>query len=124
MGTQNKKNNLYRIIILFSMLLFAACLTMNVFLCGNYHLYELSDKATVFETCASFSYHSFSFFLFGLMYILALMVSLSLGSSPIAQNEILKMLEALSGTTNVQVLELDEEENCLPEKEKDHSKIE
>lgn len=42
---------------------------------------------------------------------LALMVSLSLGSSPIAQNEILKMLEALSGVANVQVYELDEEEN-------------
>ncbi len=42
---------------------------------------------------------------------LALMVSLSLGSSPIAQNEILKMLEALSGVENVQVYELDEEEN-------------
>lgn len=42
---------------------------------------------------------------------LALMVSLSLGSSPIAQNEILKMLEAISGTANVQVQELDEEEN-------------
>lgn len=42
---------------------------------------------------------------------LALMVSLSLGSSPIAQNEILKMLEALSGAANVQVYEFDEEEN-------------
>lgn len=42
---------------------------------------------------------------------LALMVSLSLGSSPIAQNVILKMLEALSGVQNVQVYELDEEEN-------------
>ena len=42
---------------------------------------------------------------------LALMVSLSLGSSPIAQNEILKMLEALSGVQNVQVYELDEEDN-------------
>lgn len=50
MGIQNQKNDLYRIIILFSMLLFAACLTMNVFLCGNCHLYELSDKAAVFET--------------------------------------------------------------------------
>lgn len=39
------------------------------------------------------------------------MVSLSLGSSPIAQNEILKMLEALSGAANVQVYEFDEEEN-------------
>lgn len=48
---------------------------------------------------------------------LALMVSLSLGSSPIAQNEILKMLEALSEAPNAQVLELDEED-CLSEREK------
>lgn len=41
---------------------------------------------------------------------LALMVSLSLGSSPIAQNEVLKMLEAFSKTENIQVQELDEEE--------------
>ena len=41
---------------------------------------------------------------------LALIVSLSLGSNPIAQNEILKMLEALSGATETQVQELDEEE--------------
>lgn len=39
------------------------------------------------------------------------MVSLSLGSSPIAQNEILKMLEGLSGKAKVQVQELDEEES-------------
>lgn len=38
------------------------------------------------------------------------MVSLSLGSGPIAQNEIVKMLEALSGADNEQVQELDEEE--------------
>ncbi len=43
--------------------------------------------------------------------VLALMVSLSLGSSPIAQNEILKMLEAFSGTVNTQIQELNEEEN-------------
>lgn len=42
---------------------------------------------------------------------LVLMVSLSLGSSPIAQNEILKMLEGLSGKAKVQVQELDEEES-------------
>ena len=42
---------------------------------------------------------------------LALLVGLSLGSSPIAQNEILKMLETLSGTIETQVQELDEEEN-------------
>lgn len=42
---------------------------------------------------------------------LILMVSLSLYSAPIAQNEIVKMLEALTKTGNVQVQELDEEEN-------------
>ena len=41
--------------------------------------------------------------------ILALMVSLSLGSGPIAQNEIRKMLEALSGTGVVQIQEAEEE---------------
>lgn len=41
---------------------------------------------------------------------IALMVSLSLGSGPVAQNEIAKMLEALSGTSEEQVQELDEEE--------------
>ena len=38
------------------------------------------------------------------------MVSLSLYSGPIAQNEIRKMLEALSGTSDAQVQELDEED--------------
>lgn len=38
------------------------------------------------------------------------MVSLSLGSGSIAQNEIVKMLEALSGTCDAQVQELDEED--------------
>ena len=42
---------------------------------------------------------------------LTLMVSLSVGSGPIAQNEIVKMLEALSGADNEQVQELDEEES-------------
>jgi len=42
---------------------------------------------------------------------LSLMVSLSLGSGPIAQNEIVKMLEALSGAGNEWVQELDEEES-------------
>lgn len=37
------------------------------------------------------------------------MISLSLGAGPMAQNEIAKMLEALSGTSNTQVQELDEE---------------
>ena len=41
--------------------------------------------------------------------ILALMVSLSLGSGPIAQNEIRKMLEALSGPGVVQIQEAEEE---------------
>lgn len=40
---------------------------------------------------------------------LILMVSLSLSAGPIAQNEIAKMLEALSGQSNVQVQVLDEE---------------
>lgn len=42
---------------------------------------------------------------------LTLMVSLSLGSGPIAQNEIVKMLEAFSGAGNEWVQELDEEES-------------
>lgn len=42
---------------------------------------------------------------------LTLMVCLSLGSGPIAQNEIVKILEALSGAGNEQVQELDEEES-------------
>ena len=42
---------------------------------------------------------------------LTLMVSLSLGSGPIAQNEIVKMLKALSGADKEQVQELDEEES-------------
>lgn len=40
---------------------------------------------------------------------LTLMVCLSLGSGPIAQNEIGKILEALSGVGNEQVQELSEE---------------
>ena len=42
-------------------------------------------------------------------FFLILMVCLSLGSGPIAQNEMAKMLEALSGTGEAQVQELDEE---------------
>ncbi len=38
------------------------------------------------------------------------MVSLSLYSGPIAQNELRKILEALSGTGDAQIQELDEEE--------------
>lgn len=42
---------------------------------------------------------------------LILMVSLSLGSGSLAQNEIRKLLEAFSGINDVQVVqELDEEE--------------
>ena len=50
---------------------------------------------------------------------LALIVSLSLGSNPIAQNEIRKMLEALSGAAETQVQELDEEESEEIKKEKE-----
>ena len=43
--------------------------------------------------------------------ILVLVVSLSLGSNPLFQNEMRKLLEALSGVDNTQVIqELDEEE--------------
>ena len=43
---------------------------------------------------------------------LILMVSLSLGSGSLAQNEIRKLLEALSGTGDAQVVqELDEEDH-------------
>ena len=41
-------------------------------------------------------------------FFITLMVILSLGSGPIAMNEIAKMLEALSGTSDAQVRELDE----------------
>ena len=42
---------------------------------------------------------------------LTLVVSLSLGSNPLFQNEMRKLLEALSGVDNTQVIqELDEEE--------------
>lgn len=41
--------------------------------------------------------------------ILVLMVSLSLASGPITQNEIRKMLEDISGTGEVQIQEVDEE---------------
>ena len=45
--------------------------------------------------------------------LLALMVSLSLGSGPVAQNEIRRMLETLSGTGAIQVQEFDEEEKDI-----------
>lgn len=44
---------------------------------------------------------------------LVLIVSLSMGSSPIVQNEILKMLEAFSRTASTQVQELDEKEKSI-----------
>ena len=43
--------------------------------------------------------------------VLALLVSLSLGSNPIAQNKIRNMLEAFSGTAQVQELEEEEKES-------------
>lgn len=50
MQINSKKNHLYGIIISFIMLLFAMCLTMNVFFSSNYNLYELLDNTTVIET--------------------------------------------------------------------------
>lgn len=47
------------------------------------------------------------------------MVSLSLGSAPIAQNEIAKMLETLSGASVTQVQEIDDEEKEAGETKKD-----
>lgn len=47
-----KRNHLSRIRVYFIMLLFAMCLTMNVFFCSTYNLYELLDKTTVIETWA------------------------------------------------------------------------
>lgn len=49
MEKNNMKNHLFRIRVSFLMLLFAVCLTMNVFLCSAYNFYELSDKTTVNE---------------------------------------------------------------------------
>lgn len=42
---------------------------------------------------------------------LILTVSLSLGSGPLAQNEIRKLLEALSGTSDTQIVQEIDEEN-------------
>ncbi len=50
---------------------------------------------------------------------LIFMVSLSLGSAPIAQNEIAKMLETLSGASVTQVQEIDDEEKEAGETKKD-----
>lgn len=49
MKINKKKFHLSRIGFSFIMLLFAMCLTMNVFFCGTYNLYEFSDKTTVIE---------------------------------------------------------------------------
>ena len=48
-----------------------------------------------------------------------LMVSLALGSGPAAQNEIRKLIEALSRTVVTQVQELDEEESDEIKKKKE-----
>ena len=53
MKVNKKKYHLSIIGLSFIMLLFTICLTMNVFFCGTYNLYELSDKTTVIETQAS-----------------------------------------------------------------------
>ena len=50
MEMNHKKNHLSRIAIFFIMLLFAMCLTMNVFSGSSYHLHELSDKPARIET--------------------------------------------------------------------------
>ena len=49
MEINNKKNHLSHVRISFIMLLFAMCLTMNVFLGTTYNLYELLDTAAVVE---------------------------------------------------------------------------
>lgn len=50
MERNNQKNCLYRIMIFSVVLLFAVCLTMNVFLGNNFDLYELLDKTISSET--------------------------------------------------------------------------
>lgn len=54
---------------------------------------------------------------------LTLMVSLSLGSGPIAQNEIVKMLEAFSGTGDAQIQELEEDKESEEIRKKKFFKI-
>lgn len=49
MEMNHNKNHLSRIRVTFIMLLFAMCLTMNVFLGSSYHLNELSDKPVGIE---------------------------------------------------------------------------
>ncbi|MCR1842156.1 hypothetical protein [Murimonas intestini] len=50
MEINNKKHYLSQIRVSFCMLLFAICLTMNVFFCGTYNLYELLDNTAAIET--------------------------------------------------------------------------
>lgn len=50
MEMNNKKKHFSYIIVSFSILLFAMCLTMNVFFYGTHNLYELLDKTTITET--------------------------------------------------------------------------
>ena len=50
MEIHDEKNHLYNIIIFFSILLFAVCLTMNVIFGSNYYPYESLDNTTVIET--------------------------------------------------------------------------
>ncbi len=52
MEINNNKNHLSHIRVYFIMLLFAMCLTMNVFFYITYNPYELLDKTTVIETWA------------------------------------------------------------------------
>ena len=49
MSVNNKKNHLFRIIVLFMMLLFAVC-AADVFFCGNHDRNELSDQSFMTET--------------------------------------------------------------------------
>ena len=49
MEISNKNNSISRIILSFSMVLFTICLTLNVFFCSSYNLYEIIDKTTVNE---------------------------------------------------------------------------
>lgn len=50
MEMNHKKNHLSCIGVFFIMLLFAMCLTLNVFSGSSYHLYGLSDEAARIET--------------------------------------------------------------------------
>ncbi|MDO4273406.1 MAG: hypothetical protein Q4D16_07050 [Eubacteriales bacterium] len=50
MELNSKKNHLSRVMVSLGMLLFAMCLTMNVFFCGSYNCTELFDETSVSET--------------------------------------------------------------------------